>query len=73
MLLLTREEEARGEGLAAGHAKGLEEGHAKGLEEGISIGEKRGRENMIRTVMERLLARGMSYDEAADILGLTNT
>ena len=73
MLLLTREEEARGEGLAAGHAKGLEEGRAKGLEEGISIGEKRGRENMIRTVMDRLLARGMSYDEAADILGLTNT
>lgn len=98
MLLLTREDEARAEGRAAGHAKGLEEGLARGLEEGleegrakglaegleegrakglaeglaagraegISIGEERAR----LTFIDRLIERGMSYDEAAEILRL---
>ena len=86
MLLLTREDEAGGEGRIAGHAEGreegleeglatghargleegLEEGRAKGLAEGISIGEERAR----LTFIDRLIERGMSYDEAAEILRL---
>ena len=62
--------EGHAEGLAEGISQGIAEGISQGISQGISIGEERGKESVIRTIMERLLARGMSYDEAADILGL---
>ena len=58
MLLLTREDEKLAEGRA--------EGRMIGIEEGIPIGEERTR----RLFIDRLMARGMSYDEVIEMLGL---
>ena len=59
MLLLTREQETRSESRA----------------EGIAIGEKRGkilgREEASRSIFEKLIAKGMSQHEAAEITGIT--
>lgn len=66
MLLLTREEEK----IAEARKIGLEEGRGIGIEEGIPIGEARGEERTRRLFIDRLMARGMSYDEVIDMLGL---
>lgn len=58
MLLLTGEEEKV--------AEAREEGRVIGIEEGIPIGEERTR----RLFIDRLIARGMSYDDVIDMLGL---
>ena len=62
MLLLTREEEKVAEARA--------EGRVIGIEEGIPIGEARGEERTKRLFIDRLMSRGMSYDEVIEMLGL---
>ena len=65
---LRREEFDAGEkaGLEKGKRLGLEEGRKSGLEEG----EQFGREKEQKALVKRMLERGFSVDQIADLIGL---
>jgi hypothetical protein len=68
----------KAEGLAAGKAEGLAEGKAEGLAEGeemgrakgIVEGEAKGRAEALADALQRLLAAGISEEQAKKMLGL---
>lgn len=57
----------RAEGLAEGRAEGLAEGHAEGRAEGLAEGRAEERTLFIK----RMISRGRSKEEIADMLGLS--
>lgn len=59
--------EGRAEGLAEGRAEGLAEGHAEGRAEGLAEGRAEERTLLIK----RMISRGRSKEEIADMLGLS--
>ena len=60
-----------GLGLKEGREAGLTEGREAGLTEGIKKGMEQGIEHGKLEVAKRLLAKGMSIEEAAEIAGIT--
>ena len=70
-----REEEAYASGLSIGLEQGLTQGLSQGREEGISIGLERGIERGVHQkaleTAKKLLARGDSPTEIADLLSLS--
>jgi len=80
--LLDQLSNIRGErqaGLEEGLKKGLEEGLKKGIEEGLKIGleqgreegREKGREEGMKEVIGKMIEKGMSIAEIANILDLT--
>lgn len=59
------------EGLKEGIAQGREEGIAQGREEGIAQGREEGIRQGIFSVVKRMLSKGMSISEIAEIANLT--
>ena len=57
----------REEGMEKGKSLGLQEGKSLGLQEGKSLGLQEGR----REVAEKMLQRGMSYEDVSDIMNLS--
>ena len=78
---LRREEFDAGEkvgmekGLAKGEKIGLEKGEklgiAKGEKQGIAKGEKYGREKAQKAMLERMLEKGYSGEQIADLMGVS--
>ena len=66
-----REEEAYASGLSIGLEQGLTQGLSQGREEGISIGLERGVHQKALKTAKKLLARGDSPAEIADLLSLS--
>lgn len=61
----------RAEGLAEGRAEGLAEGHAEGRAEGRAEGLAEGRAEERTLLIKRMISRGRSKEEIADMLGLS--
>ena len=57
--------------LAEGLEKGLAEGRAEGLEKGLAEGRAEGLAEANRTIATKLLAKGLSISEIAEITGLS--
>ena len=58
-------------GREIGVEKGIEKGIVKGREEGIEKGIEKGREEAILSVAKRMLKKGRSVEEVADLTGLS--
>lgn len=56
-------------GLEQGLQQGLEQGLQQGLQQGLSQGHQQGSELKLKEITERMLNRGMSPDEIADMIG----
>jgi predicted transposase YdaD len=64
-------EEGREEGKVEGREEGREEGKVEGREEGKVEGREEGREEGKVEVARRLLAKGMTVEEAAEVAGVS--
>jgi predicted transposase/invertase (TIGR01784 family) len=62
--------EGKAEGLAEGKAEGLAEGEEMGRAKGIVEGEAKGRAEALADALKRLLAAGISEEQAKKMLGL---
>jgi len=62
--------EGKAEGLAEGLAEGKAEGKAEGLAEGVEIGMGKGAQQTKLEIVRKLMAKGMSAEEAAEIAGV---
>ena len=59
------------EGEAKGWAKGIVEGEAKGLAKGLARGIQQGAEQRTSEIARRMLARGDSPEDVADLTSLS--
>ena len=72
-IINTAAEEAEIRGRAIGREEGLAQGLTEGREEGLAEGQKAGQKNKAIEIALKLMGTGMSREEAAEFVGISES